>query len=111
MPEELSDEEKAFEEVVLTRFMRMNAVINGIVFGLAIGFLIFFATIWLVIKGGPVVGPTLSLLGQFFIGYQVTFLGSLIGFIYGFLIGFIVGFSLATLYNWILDLREKRKKT
>lgn len=101
-----TDEERELEEVVLTRLMRLNATVFGIVFGLVIGLVIFFATIWLVLKGGSVVGPNLSLLGNFFIGYRVTFFGSIIGFLYGFLVGFLIGFLIASLYNWIVDLRD-----
>jgi len=103
----MAPEDKGFEDVILTRLIRLDAVIHGIVFGLIAGLLLFIATIWLVIKGGPVVGPNLSLLGQFFIGYRVTFLGSFIGFGYGFLSGFLGGYFIATIYNWIVDLREK----
>ena len=103
-----NDEE--LDEIVLTRLLRLNATIQGIVFGLVIGSAIFIATIWLVIKGGPVVGPNLSLLGQFFIGYNVTFLGSIIGFGYGFLSGFLVGYITATLYNLVIDFKESRTK-
>lgn len=101
----MASEEDDLEKIVQTRLLRLNASIHGIVFGLIAGSLIFVATIWLVIKGGPVVGPNLALLNQFFIGYRVTVLGSFIGFGYGFLTGFIVGFFIATVYNWILDLR------
>jgi hypothetical protein len=103
----MSKEAKALEEVILTRLMRLNATIHGIVFGLVVGLIIFLSTLWLVIKGGVVVGPNLSLLGQFFIGYDVSLLGSFIGFGYGFLTGFLIGYFIATLYNWIVDLREK----
>jgi ABC-type amino acid transport system permease subunit len=101
----MASEEDKLEKIVQTRLLRLNATIHGIVFGLIGGSLIFVATIWLVIKGGPVVGPNLALLNQFFIGYKVTVLGSFVGFFYGFLTGFIVGFFIASVYNWILDLR------
>ena len=101
-------EKAAIEEAVLSRIMRLNATVHGLVFGFAFGLLIFIATIWLVIKGGPVVGPTLSLLGQFFIGYQVTWLGSIIGFLYGFVSGFILGYFIATVYNFIIDRKNAR---
>jgi len=101
----MSQDEKDLERLVHTRLLRLNASIHGIVFGLLSGSLIFVATIWLVIKGGPVVGPNLSLLNQFFVGYRVTVLGSFIGFGYGFVLGFLVGFFVASVYNWILDLR------
>src|SRR5207244_8881499 len=91
----------ALEEVVLTRILRLNATVQGLVSGIVAGFVIFIATNWLVLKGGYVVGPHLSLLSQFFIGYRVTFLGSLIGFAYGFGCGFIGGYLVARMYNWI----------
>ena len=106
----LSEEDKALEDVVLTRLMRMNAVINGIVFGIVLGGLIFIATIWLVLKGGDVVGPNLALLNQFFIGYSVTFVGSLVVFVYGFITGFLVGAGIALIYNFVVDLRNGRSK-
>ncbi len=108
MSEQGLEEDKALEEIVLSQLLRLNAMIHGVVFGLIFGLVIFIATIWLVVKGGPVVGPNLSLLGQFFIGYRVTVLGSFIGFAYGFVLGFAIGFSIATVYNWIVDLRERR---
>jgi hypothetical protein len=67
------------EEVVLTRLLRLNAAVHGLVTGLVAGLGLFIATNWLVLKGGEVVGPHLALLGQFFVGYRVTFVGSLIG--------------------------------
>ena len=102
------EDEKVLERVVLTRVLRLNAVIQGIVTGLLVGLAIFLATNWLVLKGGPVVGPHLSLLGQYFLGYRVTFAGSLIGFAYGFGFGFLIGFFVAKMYNWLADLREGR---
>jgi hypothetical protein len=73
-----------------------------------VGLGIFIATNWLVLRGGNVVGPHLSLLGQFFIGYTVSFMGSLIGFAYGFLGGFAVGYLIAMLYNWIVGLKHSK---
>lgn len=98
--------EHKLEDVVLTRLLRLNATINGVVIGLMAGLAIFIATNWLVLKGGPVVGPRLVLLAQFFPGYRVTFLGSLIGFAYGFVSGFIGGYFLAIVYNLIAARRE-----
>jgi len=60
--------ERKLEDVVLTRVLRLNATIQELVMGLMLGLAIFVATDWLVLKGGPVVGPHLSLLSQFFLG-------------------------------------------
>jgi hypothetical protein len=102
-------DEKALEEVVLSRIMRLNATLQGLVTGIVAGLAIFIATNWLVFKGGEVVGPHLSLLSQFFIGYRVTFLGSVIGFAYAFAIGFVLGYLVARMYNWIAGLREGKR--
>lgn len=108
-PEEFEYDEAELERIVLTQVMRMDATINGIVAGLLIGCSILVATLWLVIKGGDVVGPHLGLLDQFFIGYSVTYLGSLIGFGYGFVVGFAMGYFMSRTYNWLVELREARR--
>jgi len=105
----VAGDEKALEEVILSRIMKLNATVQGFVTGTIAGFVILVATNWLVLKGGYVVGPHLSLLSQFFIGYRVTFFGSLIGFAYAFVAGFIGGYLIARMYNWIAGLREDKR--
>ena len=100
------------EEKLLRGVLRLNTKVMGLVLGIVIGFVIFIGTNWLVIKGGHitpngkyVVGPHLQLLGQFFIGYRVSFLGSIIGFLYGFALGTLCGSTIGWIYNKIVDLR------
>jgi hypothetical protein len=81
-------------------------LVTGVIFGLAI----FVATNWLLLKGGETVGPHLALLGQFFLGYTVSFWGSVVGLLYGFVTGFIAGYTVAFLYNFFLHLRHKQNK-
>jgi hypothetical protein len=102
----MAGETKSLEDLIRTRLLRLNSRAHGLVIGLLLGLAIFVATNWLILKGGPVVGPHLALLGQFFPGYRVTFVGSLIGFAYGTVTGFLVGYFVARLYNWLVDLRE-----
>lgn len=97
------------EEIVFTRVLRLNAVVQGVVLGLLTGGVIFIATNWLVLKGGRVVGPHLSLLNQFFLGYRVSFFGSLVGFAYGCVLGFAVGYVIAIVYNFAARARERRR--
>jgi hypothetical protein len=104
----LEEDQRRLEDIVLTRTVRLNANVQGIVMGLLAGLAIFVATNWLILKGGAVVGPHLALLDQFFIGFRVTFMGSLIGFAYGFLGGFVAGYGVAILYNWLVELQERR---
>ena len=101
------DDPRALEHLLVSRMVRFNATVQGVVTGLVLGLIVFVATIWLVIKGGPVVGPHLSLLGQYFIGYRVTVLGSLVGFAWGFVVGFGLGFFVTATYNWLADLRQR----
>jgi hypothetical protein len=107
----MADNEKAVEQVVLTRLLRLNATVQGVVTGIVAGLGIFIATNWLVLKGGDVVGPHLGLLGHFFIGYKVSFVGSLIGFAYASVTGFVIGYFIARIYNYIVDVRDRQRPT
>lgn len=105
----MADEKRVLERMALTRALHMNATVQGVVTGLVTGLAIFIATNWLVLKGGEVVGPHLALLGQFLIGYRVTFAGSLVGFAYGFTGGYLVGYVVAGMYNWAAHRRERKR--
>jgi hypothetical protein len=109
MPIVMAADDNKLEEIVFTRVLRLNAVVQGIVVGLLAGSAIFVATNWLVLKGGPVVGPHLGLLSQFFPGYDVSFIGSLVGFAYGCMVGFAVGYIVAVVYNLAAGARERRR--
>lgn len=106
--EKQSKEEKLFSGVVL-----LNSQIMGLVFGVILGLVIFIMTNWIVIKGGHitdsgeyVIGPHLKLLGQYFIGYKVSFLGSIIGMLYGFAVGTMCGAAIGWIYNKIVQIRN-----
>ena len=103
-----SGDEKLFKGALL-----FNAKTLGLVSGLLFGLIIFIATNWLVIKGGHineigeyVVGPHLQLLSHVFIGYRVSFVGSIIGFGYGFALGTLAGALFAGIYNKIVEFRN-----
>ena len=100
MNDELTVEEhRTLQKTIL----RIHEQSWGIAFGLLLGLGLFISTNILVIKGGPVVGPHLGLLGVYFPGYSVTFLGSFIGFIYAFVVGYAIGRVIATVYNAIVS--------
>jgi|SRR5262245_3272917 len=109
--------EERLEDVVRTRLLRLNATVQALVVGVVAGLVIFIATNWLIFQGGHIgpegeriVGPHLSLLSQFFVGYRVTFWGSLVGFAYAFILGSIIAYGIARIYNWCVDFREKRSQ-
>ena len=96
-------------ELILERaVLRLNANILGLVLGIIAGLLVFVITNFLILKGGAVVGPHLSLLRNFFPYYSVTFLGSLVGFFWGLVFGYIAGFVIASLYNLVVKLKSSR---
>ena len=105
------DPNRGSADIVLTRLARFNATVQGLTCGILLGGAIFLATNWLILKGGEAVGPHLGLLGQFFFGYRVTFVGSLIGLAYGFATGFMTGYLAATLYNWFGIRRQAKHET
>lgn len=86
---------------------RLRASVMAVVFGLLSGVGLFIATIWLVVtaKDGYPVGPTLSLLNNYFPGYSVTYGGAFLGLIYGAILGGITGYLLAYIYNAVVEAR------
>ncbi len=94
------------EERLFSNVLWLNAKVLGLSLGLLCGTGIFIATNWLVLKGGKVVGPHLQLLSQYFIGYRVSFFGSLIGFAYGFAVGTLSGSLIGWIYNRITKFRN-----
>lgn len=86
---------------------RIQAGVLAVVCAVIGGVGLFAVTAWLLLKGGPRVGEHLQLLGHYFIGYSVTWKGSVVGFFYGALTGGIVGWSIATVYNRIVGIRQR----
>ena len=80
---------------------RLRAAILGIAFGILFGVGLFVVTAWLVVRGGPNIGQHLSLLGNYYPGYTVTWTGAFVGLVYGALTGGAIGYSTAWLYNTV----------
>lgn len=97
------------EELLRVAIARLRASVMALSFGLTGGAGLFVATAWLLIRGGPNVGQHLSLLGNFFPGYSVTWPGTLIGFLYGAASGAILGWAVAWIYNFIANSRSPSK--
>jgi hypothetical protein len=88
----------------------LQAGILAFVFAIIGGLGLFLVTAWLLVKGGEHVGAHLSLLGQYLIGYSVTWKGSFIGLLYGTGIGGVLGWSIGRLYNLIALARQRAGK-
>ena len=92
-------EDVQVEKLLRWAFSKMDKLSFATAVGTVSGLAIFLATVFLVLKGGKVVGPNLALLGQYFLGYTVTLKGAWIGFTYSFLWGFLFGWLFAYLRN------------
>jgi len=99
---ELDGTTESIREVFAHVFAKVEPVALGLSIGLTSGILLFLATLILVLRGGPVVGPTLGLLNHYLPGYNVSVPGSMLGLIYGFSLGFLVGWGTALLRNTVV---------
>ena len=84
---------------------RLRAGILALVCGIQAGALLFLATVWLVVRGGPNVGQHLVLLSNYLPGYTVSWGGAVLGLAYGFVLGGLGGWVTGWIYNWLIDLR------
>jgi hypothetical protein len=88
------------DEVIDAAFARLDPLALGAALGVVLGVGLFLATAVLLLKGGPRVGVTLSLLSHYFVGFEVTWTGAFIGLVEGAAGGFTLGFLGASLRNW-----------
>ncbi len=100
----LAPDQAAEQEQLALVFSRIDRVAMGIASGILTAAVLFFLTILLVLKGGPVVGPHLGLLAQYMPGYRVSVAGAFIGAGYGFLWGAGLGWLLAAVRNIVMFL-------
>jgi hypothetical protein len=89
-------------QAIREAFEWVSARAWGLALAVLAGFGLFLATAILVVRGGPDPGPHLGLLGEYFPGYTVSWLGAFIGFAYGWVVGYAMGFFVGTLYNRIV---------
>jgi hypothetical protein len=96
MPESLTPRER---QAVAKTIMRIHEQGWGIALGLIFGLGLSLATLVLVVRGDRPLGPHLGLLGLYFPGYTVSYIGALVGFVYAFVLGYGIGRVIATVYN------------
>jgi len=96
------NQETSASELIPGIFYRMHKFGLATAVGSVCGLLVFLATLWLVIRGGPA-GTYLQLLNQYFFGYTVTLKGAFIGLAYSFFWGFLFGWLFAYLRNFFMS--------
>ena len=89
-------------------YARFDETALGVAFGSVAGLLLFAATAVLLIQAREPLGPNLSLLSNYFLGFTVSWPGAFIGLVEGALGGFAFGWLLARLTNTILAIEERR---
>ncbi|MGB5161336.1 MAG: NAD(P)/FAD-dependent oxidoreductase [Thermoanaerobaculia bacterium] len=103
-PERLKRPE--LEELIGQAFARFDPVALGTALGSIAALLLLAGTAVLLLEGGDPAGPTLSLLGQYLTGYQVSWTGALIGFIEAGVLGFGLGWLMANSINLLVGVTE-----
>src|SRR5215831_12133848 len=86
---------------------RIHNVVLALTCAVIGGVGLFVVTVWLLIKNGPYAGLHLQLLRHYFIGYSVTWPGSVVGFFYGALLGGMVGWTIGKIYNGVVSWRQQ----
>ena len=103
-PERLKRPE--LEKLIDQAFARFDPVALGAAVGSIAALLLLAGTAVLLLRDGEPAGPTLSLLGQYLTGYQVSWTGALIGFVEAGLLGFGLGWLMAKLINVLVAVTE-----
>jgi hypothetical protein len=88
------------DEVIEAAFAKLDPLAMGVAVGVVSGLGIFIATAILLVRGGPVVGPMLSLLRHYVFGFEVAWSGAFVGLVEVGLWGFGLGYLSASLRNW-----------
>jgi hypothetical protein len=77
--------------------MKLDKKAFGLTAGMLWGAAVFLATNILILKGSE--GATIISLEHFYLGYSLSFIGSIFGLIWGFVNGFIAGWLFAFVHN------------
>ncbi|MGH7962575.1 MAG: NAD(P)/FAD-dependent oxidoreductase [Candidatus Binatia bacterium] len=97
---EMTAESPSIDRMIEAVFAKLDPLALGVAVGVVCGLGLFLATAVLLLKGGAVVRPTLSLLGHYFFGFEVTWTGALLGLVEAGAGGFTLGYCGAWLRNW-----------
>ena len=94
------------EDLLREAFARYDAVALGGAVGAIAGASLFLATALLLLRGDSVVGPNLSLLGNYLYGYAPSWPGALVGMVEAGLGGYGLGYLLGRSINALVHRHE-----
>jgi protoporphyrinogen oxidase len=92
-------EEIRLQTALESVFAKLDRFAFGVAVGAVAAAVLSLASLFLLIKGGPVIGPNLRLLAQYLPGYEATPRGALLGLLYGLGGGFVLGWTFAVTRN------------
>jgi protoporphyrinogen oxidase len=98
---------ETLEDAMRRAFARYDPNALGAAIGSVAGLGLFLATAFLLLRGGEVVGPNLSLLGNYFLGFEVSWPGAFLGLAEAGLLGGAAGFVLGHLLNGAIGIEER----
>ena len=94
------------EDLLRQAFARYDPVALGSAVGGVGGLALLLATTVLLLRGGDPVGPTLSLLANYLLGYQVSWAGAVLGTLEAGCLGFGLGYVMAQSINGLIGAYE-----
>ena len=94
-------------ELLQSAFARYDPVALGASFGVVMGLSLLLATAVLLLKGGTPLGPNLSLLGAYLVGFEVSWTGAILGAGEALLGGFLLGVVMAKSINAVVGVYEE----
>ena len=101
--------EESEDTVIEVAFAKRDPVALRLVVVVVSSLGVFMASTVLLLRGGPAPGPTLSLLGNYLLGFEATWVGAVIGLFEGGLLGFAVGAGAAGLRGYAKLVRVARR--
>jgi len=95
------------EDLILRRaVVRLRAGVMAVTVGPAEGVGLFLATMILLLGDGEPLAPILSLLGHYFLGYEVSWGGAFLGAAEAGLGGYLFGWVLGRVVNVLVEATE-----
>ena len=97
---------RTLEEVLAAAFARYDPLALGAAVGLVLGAGLFLATAMAMLRGPGDAGRILSLIGQYLVGYEVSWAGAVVGLLGAGIGGFAFGWLLARAINGLIGWEE-----
>jgi hypothetical protein len=92
-------------EILRQAIIRLRSRVMALVGGLLGGTTLLLITIWHLVRIQGKRAPDISLLRNYFPGYDVSWTGALVGFLYGAVTGAVIGWVVSWIYNFVATRR------